>query len=454
MRRPVYRLGVDVSGALNLVGALVKYVGPSCLVPATFAVAHAEPVWPFLAAGALVSGFGLGLERLTHGAEAVGVREGYLVISVTWLVVAAYGGLPYVLAGDPQLGRPVDALFEGMSGFTTTGASTATDVSALLSSRIRDTVRRFGALYVAITATAFVAFAAPGWLGAEHTMSSYQAFAHCLSTMGTGGFSTEPDSIGAFGGLTQWTVIAVMAVAGSNFLLLHRALMQRRPRDAARDEELRAYLAIIIGAAAALTAFVWGNVPQHGEAAVRAAVFEVTSVVTTTGYFTVDYGQWPGVALLTLALLFFVGGCAGSTAGSIKVARHLIIAKLLGREVERTAHPELLRPIRLNGTVVDQQTLLAVISFVLIYVAVFVLGTAALALEAVTRGPGMGALDLVFASASNLANAGVGLGIAGTTGSFAPFGDPSTIVMTALMWLGRLEIVPIVVLLRRSYWRV
>jgi trk/ktr system potassium uptake protein len=497
------RTGVDVSGALNLVGSLIKYLGPSCLVPAIFAVAHAEPAWPFVTAGALVSGFGLTLERLTHGAEEVGVREGYLIISLTWLVVAVYGALPYVLAGDPQLGRPVDALFEGMSGFTTTGASTATDVSVLpvsiqiwrqltiwlgglgvvtialavlprlrvggrqlleselagaavegLSGRIRDTVHRFGALYIGLTATAFLALAAPGWLGAHGTMDSYQALAHSLSTMGTGGFSTEPNSIGAFAGLTQWTVIAIMAIAGSNFLLLHRALIQRRAREAARDEELRLYLTILVLAAAAVVALLWNRAPQEGEAAVRAAAFEVTSIITTTGYFTVDYGQWPIVALMTLALLFFVGGCAGSTAGSIKIARHLLVAKLLGREVERTVHPELIRPVRLNGAIIDQQTLLAVISFILIYLAVFVLGTAVLALEASIHGPQMDALGLVFASASTLANAGVGLGVAGTTGSFASFGDTSTVAMTALMWLGRLEIVPVVVLLRRSYWRV
>jgi trk system potassium uptake protein TrkH len=157
---------------------------------------------------------------------------------------------------------------------------------------------------------------------------------------------------------------------------------------------------------------------------------------------------------MTLALLFFVGGCAGSTSGSIKIVRHLLVAKLLGRQVVATAHPELLRPVRINGAVVDQQTLLAVISFVLIYLAVFVLGTAVLALESSIRGPDMAPLDLIYASASTLANAGVGLGVASTTGSFAPFGDTSTLAMTGLMWLGRLEIVPVVVLLRRSYWRV
>jgi trk system potassium uptake protein TrkH len=501
-RRP--RLGVDLSGALNLVGSLVKYLGISALVPAAFALAHSEPVWPFLVAGALVSGVGLALERLTHGAEEVGIREGYLVISIAWLIIAAYGAAPYVLASDPQLGRPVDALFEGMSGFTTTGASVASDVSQLpvsiavwrqltvwlggigvvtialavlprlriggrqlleselagpgvesgLSGRIRDTVRRFGTLYVALTAVSFLALAAPGWLGLDGTMSSFQAFAHALSTIPTGGLSTEPQSIGAFAGLTQWIVIAIMAVGAANFMLLYRALVQRRPRDAVRDDELRAYVVILLLATAAVLAMLWDRAPQEGEAAVRAAAFQVTSIVTTTGYFTVDYGQWPTVALMALGLLFFVGGCAGSTSGSIKVARHLLVAKLLGRQIVGTAHPELLRPVRINGAVVDQQTLLAVISFVLIYIAVFVLGTAVLALEVSFRGPEMGVLDIIYASACTLANGGIGLGVAGATGSFAPFGDTSTVAMTGLMWLGRLEIVPVVVLLRRSYWRV
>jgi trk system potassium uptake protein TrkH len=499
------RLGVDVVGSLNLVGALIKYLGPAALVPAAFAVAHSEPAWPFLAAGAIVSVFGLLLERFTSGGEGVGVREGYLVISLAWLLIAAYGGLPYVLAGDPQLGRPVDALFEGMSGFTTTGASVATAVDALpvsirvwrqetiwlggigvvtialavlprlriggrslleseaagpgveggLSSGIKETVRRFGVLYVGLSVAAFLALALPHWLGARHAMNSFQAFGHAMSTMGTGGFSTEGASIGAFGGLTQWTVIAIMAVAGSNFALLYRGLVLRRPREAARDEELRAYLAVLLLASAAVAGIVtWSGGPQHGWEAIRGAAFEVTSVVTTTGYFTVDYDQWPTAALMALALLFFVGSCAGSTGGSIKIARHLLLARLLGREVVRTVHPELVRPVRLNGVPIDQAALLAVISFVLIYVAVFVAGTAVIALESDVHGPAFGPLGFVYASASTLANAGVGLGAAGTTGSFAVFGDISTLTMTALMWLGRLEILPVVVLLRASYWRV
>jgi trk system potassium uptake protein TrkH len=157
---------------------------------------------------------------------------------------------------------------------------------------------------------------------------------------------------------------------------------------------------------------------------------------------------------MVLALLFFAGGCAGSTAGSIKMVRHLLVGRLVGREVVRTLQPELIRPVRYNGAVVDQQTLFAIVSFVLIYVAVFVLGTAVLAFESALRDQEAGALDLIFASASTLGNAGVGLGSAGPRGSFESFGDSSTLTMTVLMWVGRLEILPIVVLLRRSYWRV
>jgi trk system potassium uptake protein TrkH len=497
------RLGVDVSAALNLVGSLVKYLGPSALVPTVFAIAHDEPAWPFLAAGAAVTGFGLVLERWTRGADEVGIREGYLVVSLTWLLAAVYGALPYVLAGDPQLGRPVDALFEGMSGFTTTGSSAVADVEALstsmqvwrqltlwmggigvvalglavlprlrvggkqmieselagggveaLSGRIRDTVRRFWVLYLAITAAGFLALTLPGWLGAGGTMDAYQGFIHTLGGIATGGFTTEARSIGAFGALTQWTMAVLMAVAGANFLILHRAFVQRRVREAARDEELRLYVAVLVVVGLAIGALLWSRDVAHGEAALRAGVFQVTSFVTTSGYFTDDYDQWPTFALMALALLFFAGGCAGSTSGSIKMVRHLILARLLGREVVRTVHPELVRPVRLNGAVVDERTQLAVISFVLIYVAVFVLGTAVLAAEATFHGPSTDVLDLVFASAASLGNAGAGLGPAGTKGSFEPFGDVSTVAMTVLMWIGRLEIVPVVVLLRRSYWRV
>ena len=500
---PRARLGVDVAAALDLVGSLIIYLGPAALVPAVFAVAHSEPWWPFVVAGAAVMLLGAAMERITPDTPEVGVREGYLVVALVWLIAGLYGALPYVLAGDPQLGRPVDALFEGMSGFTTTGSSAAPDPSSLdvsiqvwrqltawmggigvvalglavlprlrvggrqlleselagggveaLSGRIRDTVRRFWQLYLGITAACFLALALPGWLSVDRTMDTYQAFAHTLTTIPTAGFSTETRSLGAFGGLTQWTVTVFMAVAAINYLLLYRAVVQRKPRDAARDEELRLYLLVLLVASAAIAAVIWEAGIASGEPAIRSAAFHVTSAVTATGFGADDYGVWPTFALMALALLLFTGGCAGSTTGSIKMVRHLLLGRMLGREVVRTVHPELVRPVRLHGAVVDQQTLLAVISFVLIYVAVFVLGAAVLALESAFGGPQLEPLEIVFASAASLGNAGLGVGIAGPQGTFGAFGDVSTIAMCVLMWLGRLEIIPVVVLLNRNYWRV
>jgi trk system potassium uptake protein TrkH len=497
------RLAVDLSAALNLVGALVRYLGLASLLPAAFAVAHDEPAWPFLVAGLTVSGFGLLLERVTSGRERMGIREGYLVASLTWLVAAVYGALPYVLANDPQLGRPLDALFEGMSGLTTTGASVATDVEALpvsiqiwrqltvwlggigvvalglavltrlrvggrqlletdlagpedegLTMRLRDTVRRFWLLYLGMTAVGFVALVLPGLVGVDDSMTPFDAFAHALTTVGTGGFSTQNDSIGASGATTQWIVLGLMAVAGANLVLLYRTIVQRRGREAARDEELRLYLVVLVGAAAAVTISLWGDGLERGEAAIRAAAFETTSVITTTGYYTSDYSVWPTFSLMAIALLFFAGGCANSTTGSIKIVRHLLLGRILGREIERTVRPELVRHVRLNATVVDRQVLAGISAYVLLYLAVFVLGTGILAVDAAIRGTESTTLELVFAGASTLGNAGVGLGPAGPGGSFAAYDDVSTLTMTALMWIGRLEIIPVVVLLSRRYWRV
>jgi trk system potassium uptake protein TrkH len=494
---------VDVSAALNLVGALIRYLGLAALVPTAFALAHDESVWPFVLAGAAVSGLGLALERVTSGRDRMGVREGYLVASLTWLVAAAYGALPYVLSGDPQLSRPVDAFFEGMSGFTTTGASVVTDVEALpvsiqvwrqltvwlgglgvvalglavltrlrvggrqlletelagpedagLTMRLRDTVRRFWVLYVGITAAGFIALALPRVLGAERSMTPFDAFAHALTTVGTGGFSTSNDSIGAFGASTQWIVIGFMALAGANLVLVYRTIVQRRGREAVRDEELRLYAIVLVGAAAAVALSLWGSGIARGEAAVRAAVFETTSVITTTGYYASDYATWPTFSLMALALLFFAGGCANSTTGSIKIVRHLLLGRILGREVERTVRPELVRHVRLNGSVVDKQVLAGISAYVLLYLAVFALGTGILAADAGIRETDATTLDLVYAGASTLGNAGVGLGAAGPGGSFASFDDFSTLTMAALMWIGRLEIIPVVVLLSRRYWRV
>jgi trk system potassium uptake protein TrkH len=495
-------LGVEIGAALNLVGALLKWLSLSALMPAAVAFGYGEPPWPFLAAGAIAAGVGWSLEAVTQGKERVGAREGFLVVSLIWLLAAAFGALPYLFWDGSQLDRPLDALFESMSGFTTTGASVVTDLTELsrsiaiwrqftqwlggmgiivlalailprlrvggrqlmeselpgpemesLTTRIRDTARRLWLIYLALTAAEFVLLSAYGWSGADARMTPYQAIAHAFTTMPTGGFSPQARSVGAFAAVTQWTIVVFMILAGANFALMYRAVVRRAPRVAVRDGEFRLYLALLLLGSLVLLADLLGRGIYEGEAAVRHAVFQTVAIMTTTGYASADFTQWPVLAAVVLLALMFAGGSAASTAGSIKVVRHLLVGKLLRRELDQTVHPEVVVPLRIAGTVVDERTVRAVIAFVLLYVGLFAAGTMALALDAERAGLPVSALDAAFAAATTLGNVGPAFGFAGPMGSFEPFTDVSAGTMIALMWLGRLEVIPIVVLFTRRYWR-
>lgn len=498
-------IGVEVGAALNLVGALLRYLSLAFLLPIALALAYSEPVWPFLASGAITAGFGLGLERLTRGKERVGVREGFLVVALTWLLGAVVVSLPYLFSPEAQLSHPMDAFFEAMSGLTTTGSSVLTDIPAVdrsllmwrqfsqwlggmgiivlalavlprlrvggrqlmeselpgpeleaLSASIRDTARRLWLLYVGLTAALVLSLAAVGWAGGDDEMGLYEAVAHAFTTMPTGGFGTESSSLGEFAPASQWVIVAFMLLAGANFALLYRAFVRRRPGALVHDQELRLYLGLLAVAAATLVAVLWDAGVAEGEAAVRTGVFQVVSIMTTTGYATADFNEWlviaPVSALLLVALMF-PGGSAGSTAGSVKIVRHLVIGKVLRRELDQTVHPEYIAPVRVNRTVIDERTVRAVIAFVLLYVGIFVAGALLLLLDAHRVHLALTPFDAIAASATTLGNVGPGFGFAGPMGSFEPFSDVSKGIMIVLMWIGRLEIVPVVALLTRAYWR-
>lgn len=497
------RLGVDLRGALGLVGTLTKYLSVAVLFPTALAIGYGEPFWPFLAAGAIMALVGLGLERVGRDAAPIGFREGFFVVAVTWLAAATLGALPYLLSGEPQLDRPVDAYFEAMSGFTTTGASVLTDIAALdrsllmwrqftqwlggmgiivlalavlprlrvggrqllesempgpevdqLADRIRSTAQRLWLLYVALTAAQALILAVFGWTGIDDRMDLFNAVAHAFTTLPTGGFSPEPRSVEPFAAASQWVIVVFMVLAGMNFALLFRLFVRRKGRAVVRDEEARLYLTILALMSVLLAVGLWEAGVQIGEAAFRHGTFQVVSMMTTTGYASTDFIAWPAFALMIVIGVMFVGGSAGSTGGAIKVVRHLLLGKVLRRELRQTLHPEVVMPIRLNGVVVDERTLRAITAFILLYVGLFVVGAGLIAVDAAFQGPDVSAYDAIAAAATTLGNVGPGLGLAGPMGSFEPFSDFSTIVMTALMWLGRLEVVPVVVLLTRGYWRV
>jgi trk system potassium uptake protein TrkH len=496
------RLAVDVVGALHVVGTLLAYLSLAVLVPAAVAIGYDEQVWPFLAAGAITGGIAVSVAYLTRGDHRLGIREGFLVVALTWLAAAAFGALPYLFSGDPQLDRPVDAFFEGMSGFSTTGGSVVAQVEELpyslllwrqftqwlggigiivlalavlprlrvggrqllehempgpeietLSTRIRDTARRVWVLYIALTAVLFAILLGLWATGVDEEMSPFDAIAHALTTIPTAGFSTKADSLEGFAPATQWVIVLFMVLGGFNFALMYRTLVRRQPGAILRDGEARLYVALLVLGSVLVVGEIWTEDVLGGADAFRAGVFTAVSTMTTTGFSVADYNTWPPLAMMTLVGLMFVGGSAGSTTGSVKVVRHLLLGKILRREIDQTLHPEIVLPVRLNRRVVDERTLRAVSSFILLYVGIFFVGAAALAIDAARTGLELSPFDAVSVSASMLANVGPAFGVGGPLGSFEPFSDFSTLLMTGLMWLGRLEIVPIIVLLSRHYWR-
>jgi trk system potassium uptake protein TrkH len=503
LRRHVPRLAVDARGAIGLCGMLLRYLSLSSLFPTVIAVGYHEPPWPFLGAGAIAAATGLALERLGRGATRIGFREGYFVVAVTWLLAAAYGALPYLLSGDAQLSRPMDAAFEAMSGFTTTGASVLTDIDSVdrsllmwrqftqwlggmgivvlalailprlrvggrqlleselpgpevepLADRIRATARKLWILYVGLTALQAAILTLLGIVGADRRMGWFEAVSAAFATLPTGGFMPDGRSWEDFAAVSQWVAVVFMVVAGANFALTYRALTRRKPGLALRDEEFRLYIALLVGAAAILAVQLSAEGLEDGEAAIRHGAFQAASIMTTTGFASVDFSAWPTLAAMLILLLMFVGGSAGSTGGSIKVVRHLLLGKALRRELRQTVHAEIVLPVRFNSAVVDERTLRAITSFVLLYLGIFVAGAAVIAIDTAIQGPSVQTLDVLAAAATTLGNVGPGFGVSNPMGSFESFSDVSTLTMIGLMWLGRLEVVPIVVLATRHYWRV
>ena len=494
---------VDLLAALNLVGALVKWFALAFLFPLALALAYGDPPWPFLVPAVTTAALGIGLERATSGKERIGIREGYLVVALVWLLVALLGSVPYLLSGSPQLADPVDAMFESMSGFTTTGSSVLTDIPALdrsllmyrqftqwvggmgivvlalavlprlriggrqalfhteapgpdlstFPATIRQSARRFVGLYVGLTAAQIVVLTLLAVTGLDDAMTLFDAVAHAFSTIPTGGFSPLAGSAGDLGAASQWALVPFMILGGTSFALMHLGFTRLRPRAFARDDEFRAYVLILALASSLVVASVVQQGIASGEAAVRQGVFNTVSVFTTTGYANADFNLWTSLTTFVLVAGMLISASAGSTSGGIKLVRHVVIARMLRRELDQTIHPELVSPVRINGSAIDERALRSIVVFALLYMGTLSVGAAVILADAARTSLALSPLEAVSAAATTLASVGPAFGVAGPMGSFEPFSDISKVALTALMWLGRLEIVPIVVLFTRSYWR-
>ncbi|MFC7020200.1 TrkH family potassium uptake protein [Halomicroarcula sp. GCM10025743] len=501
--------------SIALTGTVVKFLAVAMLVPLVVALAYGEDVGVFGISIVVTVLAGLAMEQVDAG-DDLRSREALLFVALTWFAVAVVGAIPYVLAGmgtDSTLADPTNALFESMSGFTTTGATVMGSIGVeqhshavmlwrqltqwlggmgiivlmvailpelsvngaqlvseeapgpqleKLTPQIAETARILWKAYFAFTALLAALLYGLHLVGLAPEMTLYNAVAHAFSTLPTGGFSTKADSIAAFSAAVQWVIIPFIVVAGTNFALFWHLFDGdfRRPFE---DPEFRAYA----GATAVLIAVVTGllftgtaprlaiggttaGVPEN---ALRQAAFQVASLLNSTGYATSDFAQWAPYGQLVLLFTMFIGGSAGSTGGGIKVVRWLIVLKVLRRELFHTAHPEAVRPIRLGSHVVDEEAIRGVTGFTLLYLILFGLGAVFISLDAIRVGITLTPLEAIGASLAAIGNIGPAFGRLGPFGSYLMLPDTTKFLMIVLMWAGRLEIITVLAIFTGAFWR-
>jgi trk system potassium uptake protein TrkH len=476
---------------VHVIGVLVRLFAGVFLAPLGVALLYREraDAVGFAVAAVLTMVLGEIMVRAggTSAEEAVERMrrvEGLAVVSGSWLLIAHLAAIPYAWS---VLG-PVDALFEAMSGLTTTGATVIRDfgpvghgiffwrsltqwlggmgVIALfvailprlaiggrelffaeapgpseekVSPQIRRTAVLLWRLYTALTVLQVLAL----WLAG---LSLFDAVCHALTTLAAGGFSPHPLSVAGYqNAAVEWVVIVFMFIAGANFALQYRALARRDARILVCDEELRAYAGTV---AVATTFLVIALGTARGlEGTVRAALFQVLSILTTTGFASEDFQLWSEQAKMVLLVLMFVGGCAGSASGGPKVVRHLLLARYTLQSLRRTLHPRAVLPVKLGGRVVPEPILQEVIVFFLFYLLVFSICCA------VVVGLGADIVTGLTATIACLGNIGPGFNQVGPMANFADLHPVSRVALTLAMWIGRLEVLTVLVVLRPEAWR-
>ncbi len=459
------------------------------LLPLLVAVIYGEnETGHFLEALGATAGFGLVFLVLGRkGGTDLHTRDGFLVVALFWFGLSGIASLPFMLSA--HLG-PVDALFEAASAFTTTGATVISGLDGLprsflfyrqmlqwlggmgmivlaiavlpmlgiggmqlykaeapgplkeekLTPRLSQTARYLWAFYVGFTLACALAYRVAG-------MSGFDAICHAFSTVSTGGFSTHDASLGYFdNALIEAIAIVFMTLGAINFSVHFVAWRRRDPLAYLANEEVRTFLLLIVAAVAVIAAFLRfsGEYGGYGEA-LRNSLFEVVSVITSTGFGTVDFSIWPSFVPVLLIFLSFVGGCGGSTAGGMKVMRVMLLTQQGWREVRRLIHPRAKVPIRIGDQVVSVQTVQAVWGFMAAYIVSFVI------LMLLMMAAGLDQVSAFSAIATSMNNLGPGLGE--VAASFAGVSDPGKLVAAFAMLLGRLEVFTVLVLLTPEFWR-
>jgi trk system potassium uptake protein TrkH len=456
-----------------------------CL-PLLASLFYRESLEPWVAAIAIGGIIGLLLVRVRPPIDRhIRPRDGFLVVSGAWIAVSLVGSVPYLVTGS--LG-PVDAFFESVSGFTTTGSTVITDTTLIpralllwramsqwlggmgiilftiailpllgiggmqlfkaevpgpvadkVKPRLATTARTLWLVYVGFTGAECVALRLAG-------LSWFDALCHSFATLATGGFSTKNTSVGEFGSATvEWIVIFFMLLAGINFVL-HFKFLTGRVVEVWRDSELRYFLGVIAVSTLVLFVTVHEDGNRLGDS-LRHAAFQTVSILTTTGYCTTDFETWTTLPLLVLLCLMVLGGMSGSTGGGIKSLRALLALTSLRTTLLRLIHPHAVRPVKYGGVVVRESVLSGIWAFLTAYLMIALVGTA------VVAASGYDLLTAISAGLTSIGNVGPGLGEIGAYDNFAHFPGQVKVVLAACMLFGRLEVFTLLALFSREFWR-
>jgi len=477
-----------VLSVIHIIGFLLMFLAGAMLVPLPFSLYYGSADIHALLIGALITFvFGLLLWVTTRARFNRDLRpkEGFAIVALAWITFSALGALPFMIAG--AIPSFTDAFFETMSGFTTTGATILTDIEAVphgllfwrslthwigglgiivlsiailpflgvggmqlyraelrsaadrLTPRITETAKILWGVYVTFT---FIE-AALLMLGG---MNLFDALCHSFGTLATGGYSTKNASVGAYGSTyIDWVVIFFMLVAGTNFSL-HYRFLKGDFRVYFRNSEFRFFVTLI---ALAVLVILTDTVTRYGnmDRALRDTTFQVTSILTTTGYGTADYERWSFTSQFVLFVLMFFGGCAGSTGGGIKMIRVHVLVKFVYAEITRLVHPHAVIPVRVGKDAVDRDVVANIVGFFILYIMVFATGVVIMTALRLDMPTAFGAV------VATLSNVGPGLGGVGPTDNYSAIPSVGKWVLSSLMLMGRLELYTVLILLSPSYWK-
>ncbi len=472
---------------LYIVGWLLEFESALLLLPVVVAIIYHEPecILAFVIT-ALISFFaGAGLKQFRPKSKDLYMREGFVTVAFGWIFLSLIGALPFVFTRD--IPNYIDALFETISGFTTTGASILSDVEHLhrailfwrsfthwiggmgvfvfimavlplmggstmnlmraestgpsvgkLVPRVRDSAKILYQMYLIITFAAIITYMLCG-------MDLFTSVTLTFGTVGTGGFGLLNTSIGSYGAAAQWAITVFMILSGINYSV-YFYLLRKQWKDAISIEEVRVYIFLMIAGTAIITGDIFNMYKNLGDS-VRHAAFQVASIITTTGFSTTDFDLWPSLSKTILVAFMFIGSCSGSTAGGIKISRIIILVKTINKELSNMIHPRQVQKIRMDGRSVAHDTLRNTNVYMVSYVVILVASILLVSLDEFDFTTNFTAV------AATLNNIGPGLNLVGPTQNFAIYSPLSKIVLMFDMLAGRLELFPILILLKPSCWK-